>query len=303
MSEKEKYLDIREKLKSLPRVEASDDFVNQLQAKINIIEAEKQSNSIHKENIEKLEGGFFAKLFGQSTNPWLVPAFGVTAVIALVFVWVFVISNNNTSEDMTSSGEKTGEQITGNSKGDRKDNIVSKEEKTETGGEEEIPGENIANDLDIGRNESGLSSRLSTSDSRTERDDEFTGDIELAPVRKVTEEETGVMDQKVVSPGVDMERKEGVVSKKSGKSPNPKEIDGTVKESRETISATMPKDKKESDKSSKKEEGMEKNKQNNVEIQTLTDEVKQESESEKTSINNVIDSTSLESLRERVIEK
>ena len=303
MSEKEKYLDIREKLKSLPRVEARDDFVNQLQAKINIIEAEKQSNSIHKENTEKLEGGFFAKLFGQSTNPWLVPAFGVTAVIALVFVWVFVISNNNTSEDMTSSENNTSEQITGNSESDRKDNLVSKEEKTETGGEEEIPGENIANDLDIGRNES-LSSRLSTSDSRTDADDEFTGDKELAPVRKVTEEETGVMEQKVVSPGVDMERTDGVVSKKSGKSPNPKEIDSTVKESPKTKASTMPKDKKGSDKSSKTEGGLEKNEQKNVEAQTLTDEVKQESnESEKTSINNVIDSTSLESLRERVIEK
>ena len=106
MTEKEEHLDIREKLRNMPSVKASDDFVMKLQKRINLAEAQ-PSTQIHKQHQEKLEGGFFAKLFG-GRNAWLVPAMGVTAVVFLVFIWVFVINQSN----MTSSGDKNTQTIT-----------------------------------------------------------------------------------------------------------------------------------------------------------------------------------------------
>src|SRR5690606_17326645 len=78
-----------------------------LQRRINLAEAQ-PSTQIHKEHKGKLEGGFFAKLFGSGNNTWLVHAMGVTAVVVHVFIWDYVINEDND----TASGDNQQQSIT-----------------------------------------------------------------------------------------------------------------------------------------------------------------------------------------------
>ncbi|MBC8490564.1 MAG: hypothetical protein H8D45_31500 [Bacteroidetes bacterium] len=108
MHKDEKHIDIKKKLKNLPKVQASDDFVNSLQRKINLVEAEKSSSSIHKKYVDNIEKGFFAKILGSRKNPWLIPALGFTVVLFFIFTVVYInVKQNNldVSEDQTKEDE------------------------------------------------------------------------------------------------------------------------------------------------------------------------------------------------------
>ena len=108
MHEEEKHIEIKKKLKNLPKVKASDDFINSLQRKINLLEAEKGSRSIHKKYVDNIEKGFFAKILGSQRNPWLIPALGFTVVLFFIFTVVYInIKQNNLdiSEDQTKEDE------------------------------------------------------------------------------------------------------------------------------------------------------------------------------------------------------
>lgn len=133
MLEEEKFLDIREKLKNLPQVQASDDFVNALQRKINLIDAE-NSASLHKKNVEKLEEGFFSRLFGPARNPWLIPASGFAVVLVLVFAWVFLISNNkNVLTDRQEAPQNTAVEQGSDTTGKLPNNPVTQQKESTEG--------------------------------------------------------------------------------------------------------------------------------------------------------------------------
>ncbi len=111
--EEEKYPEIRNKLLSLPRIKASEDFMTKLQHKINLAEAEERNAKLNTRPAEEKK-----KFFGFSG--WLVPSlsFGAVAVIAFLVIYTGVfrtskddISNNN---NVASSQEKMNSDITGN---------------------------------------------------------------------------------------------------------------------------------------------------------------------------------------------
>jgi hypothetical protein len=144
LHEDEKHIDIKRKLKNLPRVQASDDFVNSLQRKINLVEAEKSSRSIHKKYVDNIEKGFFAKILGSRKNPWLIPALGFTVVLFFIFTVVYInVKQNNLdiSEDQTKEDESAITLKT--------DEIETSKESSEDieVGEKESSGKEIASDI------------------------------------------------------------------------------------------------------------------------------------------------------------
>lgn len=269
MNEKEQHLDIREKLRNLPTVQASDDFVMKLQRRINLADAQ-PSTQIHKEHQEKLEEGFFAKLFGQGKNAWLVPAMGVTAVIFLVFIWTYVINQNN----VTTTNNTDEESIT---QSEEKTNTGETENKTGTPlGETlktEIPGREITESFGFTDSRSDLTERDTERGTLTNVD-EYSGTrtTELPKV-KMVEPPIGTTDEKdaMPSPGI---------YKPSDKTPDAK-IDDKFK-----TSSTL---KTEKEKASKKKESKE-------------GETDDSLETSRRISRNVIEKTDLENLQEEVEE-
>ena len=81
-------MDIRDKLKNLPKVKAGDNFEIMLQQKINLSEAEMQAIS-EKQNYSTPEKkSFFEKIFVRKNNYWLIPALG-SVVVILIFFTIF----------------------------------------------------------------------------------------------------------------------------------------------------------------------------------------------------------------------
>lgn len=165
MHEEEKHIEIREKLKNLPKIKASESFLNSLQRKINLLEAEKSSKSIHKKHIEKIEGGFFGKILGTQRNPWLIPAIGFTVVLFFIFTVVYInVKQNN----LNITGDQTKEEkqlATDESKTLTPD---SKKESTDVE-KEELPGKEITEDLTV-KERFNDESPTSTTRGLTERD-------------------------------------------------------------------------------------------------------------------------------------
>ena len=275
MTEKEKHLDIREKLRNLPSVQASDDFVLKLQRRINMADAQ-PSSQIHKQHQEKLEGGFLAKLFGPGRNSWMVPAMGVTAVVFLVFIWVFVINQNN----VTTSNEDTQNQT-----------MTSNDSETKTGGDDnslleqkttlgetlktELPGREITEsfgyvgedrrELSRGDMEGGTTDELSREETPTVK--------EPAPVKMVEEKPRG------------NEIKEE------------KTTDGLLKTDDKVKTATMP---GKTDKTGNKKESNNEKKASDTEKDTNVSS--KEKEARNRVARNIIDQTDLENLQEKVEE-
>ena len=107
MHEEEKHIEIRDKLKNLPKIKASENFLNSLQGKINLLDAEKSGKSIHKKHVENIEKGFFGKLLGSQRNPWLIPTIGFTVVLFFIFTVVYInVKQNN----LNITGEQTKEE-------------------------------------------------------------------------------------------------------------------------------------------------------------------------------------------------
>lgn len=269
MTDKEKHLDIREKLQSLPSVKASDDFIMKLQKRINLAEAQ-PSTQIHKQHQHKLEEGFFARLFG-GRNSWIVPAMGVTAVVFLVFIWVFVINQNN----ITTSN-------------DSNDQILTQSEEQNPGGENEIltsneEENNVGETLKTKLPGTEITSNYGYTDSRTELD---RGDLE-----------GGLTADEMVS-----ERPEVKISQ-----PTTTEDDATPSPSKEIRGL---KDEEEEEKSSMRT-GVLKKKESSVVPgdkkttdslgNTSEDKIKSSDEGKRVT-RNLIDKTDLENLQEKVEE-
>jgi hypothetical protein len=90
LHEEEQHIDIREKLLNLPKVKAGDDFMNSLQRKINLEEAEPTQKKIS----EDVKEPIWVKLFGKKRNPWLIPSLSLT-ILALFVVSVYVLNSGN----------------------------------------------------------------------------------------------------------------------------------------------------------------------------------------------------------------
>lgn len=103
MDNEEKYLDVRERLKNLEQIKASDDFEKKLHYKIIAIESEKRKEHIKK--YDENRGGFLRNLFSNRQYPWLIPAVGVTALIFFIFYITYL--GKNTPENNISSTQKT----------------------------------------------------------------------------------------------------------------------------------------------------------------------------------------------------
>lgn len=109
MTEEDKNTELIEKLKNLPKIKTSDDFIIKLENRI----AEFESEKIKKPVFEKKEN-FFQKIFGQKRNEWLVPALGL--LILAVFTYSLVKFNESQiDEKLNSSETKTDIPIDKNS--------------------------------------------------------------------------------------------------------------------------------------------------------------------------------------------
>lgn len=98
MHEEEQHIDIREKLLNLPKVKASDDFMNTLQRKINLAEAE----STEKKITDEVKESIWVKLFGKKKNPWLIPSLSLT-IVAVLIVSIYVLNSGKINDVPTIS--------------------------------------------------------------------------------------------------------------------------------------------------------------------------------------------------------
>lgn len=121
MQEEEKNTDIRELLRKLPLVKASDDFEERLFDKISQIES---SETIKDKIAKKNQPGFFEKLFGSRRNPWLAPALGFT-VVAVFALYITLINRDKAGMDFKQNMPDTETKIE-----DKNKNTIIEETKT-----------------------------------------------------------------------------------------------------------------------------------------------------------------------------
>jgi hypothetical protein len=144
LHEEEKHIDIREKLRRLPKVKANENFLNSLQSKINLLESEKSSKSLHKKHVENIEKGFFGKIFGTQKNPWLIPALGFTVVLFFIFTVVYI----NVKQNKFSITEEQTKDDKSLITEDKRTEESQNKESTDVQKEEE-PGREIAEDFSV----------------------------------------------------------------------------------------------------------------------------------------------------------
>jgi hypothetical protein len=142
LHEEEQHIDIREKLLKLPKVKAGDDFMNALQRKINLADAEENQKKIPAE-IEK--ESFWVKLFGKNRNPWLIPSLSLS-IVAIFVITVFVLNTKKISEFPVMSDFQKKESPTG---------IAPDEKKTEADLKDKVTTQDLASELqkETGRRE------------------------------------------------------------------------------------------------------------------------------------------------------
>jgi hypothetical protein len=114
LHEEEQYIDIREKLLNLPKVKASDDFVNALQRKINLADAELSQKKI----TEEVKESVWVKLFGKKRNPWLIPSLSLT-IVAVLIVSIYVLNTGKVTDIPTMSDFQKKESPSGDILKDR----------------------------------------------------------------------------------------------------------------------------------------------------------------------------------------
>ena len=102
MLEKDKHLDIREKLLNLPKVKASENFESKLLSRINLEEANSSNTSEKTQFSERPVAGFFASIFGKR-NPVIISSVSF-AIVAIIIIGIYFV-NPFSSEDsqMTSN--------------------------------------------------------------------------------------------------------------------------------------------------------------------------------------------------------
>jgi hypothetical protein len=135
LHEEEQHIDIREKLLKLPKVKASDDFINALQRKINLADAELSQKKIS----EEVKESIWVKLFGKKRNPWLIPSLSLT-IVAVLIVSIYVLNTGKVTDIPTMSDFQKKESPSGDVLKDRE---VLKDSK------EKSSNQNIANNFTL----------------------------------------------------------------------------------------------------------------------------------------------------------
>ena len=106
MNDEEKYLEIREKLRSLETVQASSDFTNKLH--LRIVEEESSRRKEHIKKYDAGKGGFLRNLFNNRQYPWLIPSVGFAVVIFFVFYITFISRDkmSNTENEISADSKQ-----------------------------------------------------------------------------------------------------------------------------------------------------------------------------------------------------
>lgn len=191
MHEEEEHIDIREKLLKLPKVKAGDDFMNALQRKINLADAEENQKKIPAE-IEK--ESFWVKLFGKKRNPWLIPSLSLT-IVAIFVISVYVLNTKKITDVPTLSDFQKKETPTENVPGENKTETDLKDKNTKQDLASELKKETGRSEIKTGdvSETSNLESTLSNpSPSIAPKTDEVTKPSSSDPVKN----ESGKIDYK-----------------------------------------------------------------------------------------------------------
>ena len=113
MTEDEKYTDISEKLKKLPRLKASDDFMAKLESRI--AEEESERSSVKKKHYEEEKEGILDKISMWIRNPWLAPVMGIL-IFAFIALYVTQFNRhetfNETKQENIQQDKNSGTQNT-----------------------------------------------------------------------------------------------------------------------------------------------------------------------------------------------
>lgn len=184
MHEEEQHIDLREKLLKLPKVKAGDDFMNALQRKINLADAEMSQ----KKAPEQEKVSIWVKLFGKNRNPWLIPSLSLT-VVAIFVVSVFVLNSKKITDIPQISDFQKNEKTSG---------LTPEDKKTETLSKEQTESKDIAGDL---KKEPG------------KIEDEFTGKTST----RISTDQQPVNPSSTIAPKLEMKLEE--VSKPSSSDP------------------------------------------------------------------------------------
>lgn len=136
MKNEEEHIDVREKLLKLPRVKARDGFENELLRRINLLDTETVKSTAKR-------GSIWDSIFGRKSLAWTVPAMSL-AVIAIVFVGVYFAFFK--SKDMQKISQDKSSANQQSSVESLKTFTSTPENKSA-----EIPGKDIANDLEINK--------------------------------------------------------------------------------------------------------------------------------------------------------
>lgn len=155
MHEEEQHIDIREKLLNLPKVKASDDFMNALQRKINLADAELNQKKI----TEEVKESVWVKLFGKKRNPWLIPSLSLT-IVAIIILTVYLFP---TKKEISVTGLKDSDRTTSTLES------APMQEKQSELKKEELPGKEIAGDLETEKRKSDERSSYEVSKGYTEQ--------------------------------------------------------------------------------------------------------------------------------------
>ena len=117
------FPEIREKLSKLPRLKASDNFIHNLQLKIDVYEAESKKLNTRTEEIQK---SYFKNVFGAG---WVMPAAGLAIAAAIIFSIVFW---NRTPDNVTTQYSQNNSQVKEENKANTSiGNTLSDQKKTE----------------------------------------------------------------------------------------------------------------------------------------------------------------------------
>ncbi|HEX2786849.1 MAG TPA: hypothetical protein VHP32_03015 [Ignavibacteria bacterium] len=188
--EDEKYLQIREKLRSLPRVKASDNFMVSLQHKINLVDAEARhlGSTIHKQTHERLQQGTLSRFFGFQQRPWLIPSLSFTVVIFLVLIAVYFGYFNTSGTDMQTSNNSPqtitqNSGVTGNTNNTNSTNTQQPNSGNNTG----TAQEKIGNTDSQPGNDEGL---LATNDDKLGKTDSYNNRSNVNVMNKLPVTET-----------------------------------------------------------------------------------------------------------------
>ena len=135
---KEEHIEIRDKLKKLPRVKARDNFLINFQHKINLAEAEPLSKASDSKNKSEL----FEKKFFPGRLSWLIPGLGMAAVVIIVFTFILSRTQKDVSDNKETAVNKT----------ELAPPATNTEIKTEES-KDNLPGKDIAGDIRTERSE------------------------------------------------------------------------------------------------------------------------------------------------------